>query len=138
MLDAVEDGYELRLANAALRAEQAHLLVAVDPDTDEALGTVTFCLPGGPWAEISRTGEAEFRMLAVAPEARGRGAGRALVEECLRRAAAAGAGRLVLSTQPSSAVAHRLYERLGFSRLPERDWSPAPGVDLLAYARPAP
>ncbi|NHC44811.1 GNAT family N-acetyltransferase [Motilibacter sp. K478] len=138
MLDAVEDGYALRLADAALRAEQAQLLVAVDPASDEPLGTVTFCLPGGPWAEISRAGEAEFRMLAVAPEARGRGAGRALVEECLRRAAAAGAHRLVLSTQPASVVAHRLYDRLGFTRMPERDWSPAPGVDLLAYARPAP
>jgi hypothetical protein len=32
-------------------------------------------------------------------------------------------------------AAHRLYERLGFHRLPERDWSPVPGVDLLVYAR---
>ena len=136
MLDAVEDGYERRLADAATRAEQAQLLVAVDGETGEPLGTVTFCLPGQPWAEISQPGEAEFRMLAVAPSARGRGAGRALVEECLARAAAAGASRLVLSTQPASATAHQLYARLGFGRLPERDWSPAPGVHLLAYARP--
>jgi hypothetical protein len=31
--------------------------------------------------------------------------------------------------------AHRLYERLGFTRLPERDWSPMPGTDLLVYTR---
>jgi hypothetical protein len=31
--------------------------------------------------------------------------------------------------------AHRLYERLGFTRLPERDWSPMPGIDLLVYCR---
>jgi hypothetical protein len=30
-------------------------------------------------------------------------------------------------------AAHRLYERLGFTRLPGRDWSPVPGVDLLVY-----
>jgi hypothetical protein len=30
-------------------------------------------------------------------------------------------------------AAHRLYERLGFTRLPERDWSPLPGVHLMAY-----
>jgi hypothetical protein len=30
-------------------------------------------------------------------------------------------------------AAHRIYERLGFTRIPERDWSPVPGVDLLAY-----
>ena len=26
----------------------------------------------------------------------------------------------------------RLYARLGFVRIPERDWSPLPGVQLLA------
>jgi hypothetical protein len=30
-------------------------------------------------------------------------------------------------------TAHRMYERLGFTRLPGRDWSPAPGVHLVAY-----
>ena len=29
--------------------------------------------------------------------------------------------------------AHRVYERLGFVRAPEDDWSPEPGVTLLAY-----
>jgi hypothetical protein len=31
-------------------------------------------------------------------------------------------------------AAHRLYERLGFTRLPDRDWTPVPGVDLRVYA----
>ena len=31
-------------------------------------------------------------------------------------------------------TAHRIYERLGFTRLPERDWSPRPGVDLYAFS----
>jgi hypothetical protein len=30
-------------------------------------------------------------------------------------------------------AAQHLYEDAGFVRLPERDWSPAPGVNLLAY-----
>jgi hypothetical protein len=29
--------------------------------------------------------------------------------------------------------AHRLYERLGFTRLPERDWQVLPHVTLIAY-----
>jgi ribosomal protein S18 acetylase RimI-like enzyme len=41
---------------------------------------------------------------------------------------------MVLSTDPRMTAANRLYERLGFARLPERDWSPAPDVDLLVYA----
>jgi hypothetical protein len=30
-------------------------------------------------------------------------------------------------------TAHRLYARFGFVRAPERDWSPAPGIDLIAF-----
>ena len=51
------------------------------------------------------------------------------------RARAAGKRRTVISTDPRMTAAHRLYERLGFTRLPERDWSPVPGIDLLVYAR---
>ena len=35
-----------------------------------------------------------------------------------------------------SEPAHRLYARLGFVRIPERDWSPFPGVDLWALRLP--
>ena len=31
------------------------------------------------------------------------------------------------------AAAHRLYERLGFGRGPERDWQPLPGVVLITF-----
>ena len=41
-----------------------------------------------------------------------------------------------LSTQAEMKAAHRIYERLGFLRTPERDWSPVPGVDLLTYVLP--
>jgi len=39
----------------------------------------------------------------------------------------------VLSSLPAQTPAHALYGRLGFRRTPHRDWSPAPGVDLLAF-----
>ena len=79
--------------------------------------------------------EAAFRMLVVDPAVQGGGVGRLLVEECLDRARAAGKRRMVLSTDPRMTAAHRLYGRLGFTRLPDRDWSPVPGIDLLVYAR---
>jgi ribosomal protein S18 acetylase RimI-like enzyme len=124
--------YTLHLADAGGRARDAMLLVAVDED-DEPVGTVTFAVAGSRMAELSREGEAEFRMLAVSPRARGRGVGEALVRACLDEARRAGARAVVLSTQPRMTAAHRIYERLGFTRIPERDWSPVPGVDLLAY-----
>ena len=51
----------------------------------------------------------------------------------IERAAREGIRHLVLLTQTDMKAAHHLYEEAGFSRLPERDWSPEPGVTLLAY-----
>ena len=33
----------------------------------------------------------------------------------------------------SMRAAHAVYRRAGFERAPERDWSPVPGVELLAF-----
>jgi ribosomal protein S18 acetylase RimI-like enzyme len=89
----------------------------------------------GDFGEVTESeDEAAFRMLAVDPAVRGRGVGELLVRTCLDRAGAAGKRRVVISTDPRMTSAHRLYERLGFRRLPARDWSPVPGVDLLVYS----
>ena len=99
----------------------------------QVLGGVTFVSGPGPLADLAREGEAEFRTLAVAPAGRGRGVGTTLVQECIDRARALGRRRLVLSTQPTMYAAQRVYERAGFTRAPGRDWSPVPGLGLLAY-----
>ncbi len=78
-------------------------------------------------------GEAEIRALAVRPEEQGTGVGGRLLRAVNELAAGLGATHLVLSTEPEMRTAHRLYERAGFVRLPERDWSPVPGVNLLVY-----
>lgn len=126
------DHYAPILADVATRAGHGEVLAAVDGDTGTVLGAVTFVLPGSAYAEISRPGEAEFRTLAVAPGAQGRGVGDALVRACLDRARALGCRAVVISTRDIAYPARRLYERLGFHRMPERDWAPVPGVNLLA------
>lgn len=78
-------------------------------------------------------GEAEIRALAVAPHARGRGVGRTLVTAIMERATDRQVRHLLLLTQPDMRAAHHLYNEAGFSRLPDRDWSPEPGEILLAY-----
>ena len=128
-----DDDYAAELLGAAHRAAEAELIVAVDPTSHELLGTVTFCLNGSHYAEISRAGEAEFRMLAVAPAARGRGIGHALARWCVDRAREQGCTAVVLSSLDRMHTAHRLYERMGFRRLPERDWTPTPDITLIAY-----
>jgi ribosomal protein S18 acetylase RimI-like enzyme len=74
-------------------------------------------------------------MLAVAPEAQRRGVGEALVRACMRLAWSGGKCGIALSTATTMLAAHRMYERLGFVRDAGRDWQPAAGVSLLAYAR---
>jgi ribosomal protein S18 acetylase RimI-like enzyme len=123
------------LADAESRDREAELWVAAEATTGRVLGSVTFAEPGSDYAELAEPHEAEFRMLAVAHEARGRGVGEALVRLCIERARELGLAGLVMSTQPSMVRAHRVYERLGFVRAPERDWEPVPGVSLLAYHR---
>ncbi len=125
------DGYVDVLADTARRAREAEIWVAVDDE--QLLGSVTFVPPGSPFREIARDDEGEFRMLAVDPSARGRGVGQALVELCLRRSRELGYVGVRMSTMDRMTSAHRVYQRLGFTRLPEDDWSPEPGVSLLAY-----
>lgn len=127
-----EHGYEQLLADVPARAGAGELLVAADRATGELLGAVLLVLPGSPYAELCGPGEAEFRMLAVDPRAQGRGVGRALVRACLDRARALGCVRVVICTRSFSTPAHRLYAGFGFVRTPDRDWSPMPGVDLIA------
>jgi ribosomal protein S18 acetylase RimI-like enzyme len=124
--------YAAELADAPRRARDAELLVAVDAE-GMLLGTITVCTPGSPLGEVSRPGELEFRMLAVDPTARRRGVGKALVTTVLERAIQIGAHRVVLCSAAEMRVAHRLYTRLGFSRMPERDWQPVPGFTLLVF-----
>jgi ribosomal protein S18 acetylase RimI-like enzyme len=127
-----DSDYVVRLRDAASRSREAELVVALYEG--EPTGTVTYCRHGSPWAQLTVQGEAEFRMLAVVPSARGLGLGEALVRHCITRAREDGCTMLRLSTEPVMHAAHRIYRRLGFARTPERDWRPQPGVTLMTYA----
>jgi len=62
-----------------------------------------------------------FRLLGVAPTARGRGVGRALVAHTVGLARAQGLTRIGIRSGPQMRDAHRLYEQLGFVRRRERE-----------------
>jgi ribosomal protein S18 acetylase RimI-like enzyme len=130
-LYAVSDSYSAALRDVAGRARTARVLVAVDEG--RLLGCATLILDGGPLSELAAPDEGEFRMLAVDPSVQGRGAGEALVRACIDEIRSAGRARVVLSSARDMKSAHRLYERLGFTRAPARDWSPVPGVELAVY-----
>jgi ribosomal protein S18 acetylase RimI-like enzyme len=136
-------GYAYTLRTLGLDGHGTILVAADGPgsteklaDTEKLLGTVMF----EPWhadSEVARSpDEAEVRALAVAPWAQGRGVGRTLMRAVIDEAAARGAARLLLSTQPEMKAAQHLYRSLGFARTPELDWTPVPGVTLLGFSLP--
>lgn len=128
---APESDYEPRLR--VLGADGLGQVLVAERPAGGLLGTIML----QPWPHAGEvvTGphEAEVRALAVRPEARGDGVGRALLAAVIDVAVSKDVKHLVLCTQTGMKAAQRLYEESGFSRLPERDWSPGPHVSLLAY-----
>ncbi|HEY0780445.1 MAG TPA: GNAT family N-acetyltransferase [Gemmatirosa sp.] len=114
-------------ARSAARDGELVGSVFLYPPAADAYGGLT---AGAPWPEI--------RLLAVAPEARGVGAGRALMDACVARARAMGAVALGLHTSASMTAARRLYAAMGFVREPSYDFRPD-GAELVeAYRLPLP
>lgn len=128
-----EDEYLVRIRDAVGRSLDSVVLVAVDTDAELILGTVTWCPVTSSHREVAGAGEGEFRMLGVATAGRGRGVGEMLVRECIFRAQREALTAMVISTSPQMQAARRIYERLGFERLPDRDWTPVPDFPLWAY-----
>lgn len=126
--------YLEELADVAGRAAKVPVLVAVDSASGELVGGVAYIPGPGPLAEIEHDDEAGIRMLAVAPEAQGRGIGRALVEACIERARAEGKRRVVLLTVPAMTAAVAMYRSMGFAREEANDWEYEPGRLLIGFA----
>ena len=127
--------YFSKLADVAGRAPFATVLVAV---TDGRLiGTATVELD----ATVEGTrglqpGQANLRLIAVDPSARGRGTGRLLVEACVNVARMAGKDVATLHTTDHMAAAQRIYRSIGFDRDPLRDIELSPSLVLRAFRLP--
>jgi GNAT superfamily N-acetyltransferase len=124
-------GYARELRDVAGRVRDAEVFVAcVD---DKIVGGITFVADStSPLSEWDDAGASGIRMLAIAPEAQGMGLGRALTEFTLERSRTLGKKRMLLHSASFMAPAHKLYESMGFVRLPEIDFEVDP-VILLGY-----
>lgn len=78
-------------------------------------------------------GWAGIRLLAVHPAYRGRGIGRALMEECIHCCREQNIKTIGLHTTAIMDTARKMYERMGFVRAPEYDFHPRPGTVIMAY-----
>lgn len=123
--------------DAAGRAAAGELLVA---EVDAVIvGTANLLRAGSPYGRLGRPGEAELRLLTVASAARGRGIAEALVNASIESAAEWGVDQLVLDTGDQNFAAQRLYERMNFSRDPQREQelaaSSSDGIGSFVYTK---
>ncbi|MDQ1074691.1 MULTISPECIES: GNAT family N-acetyltransferase [Microbacterium] len=134
--DGLTESYVASLADVAGRLAHGEVWVAVNA-SGEIVGTVWVPRPGERLSPLARDGELDFRQLAVAPSARGRGVGEALTRHVIDLARARGARRVVMNSGPEMIGAHALYLKLGFRRLTEREHpvevEPGRFLDLRAF-----
>jgi ribosomal protein S18 acetylase RimI-like enzyme len=128
MAPAAWSGLELAL-HSALDADAMRIVAERD---GVLIGSVMLFAPSAVsyGAAGAQTSNPELRLLAVAPGERGNGVGQALVLACAARARNMGATALGLHTSASLQAAIRLYTRMGFVRVPERDVQ-LPGSELI-------
>jgi ribosomal protein S18 acetylase RimI-like enzyme len=121
------------IADVAGRADRTEILVVADHG--EIIGSATLELDGRTSAEDGPLPphEAHIRMLGVHPDARGRGAAKALMEACEARARGAGRTFMTLNTTDLMGAAKAMYEGLGYVRGPDQPLSE--GMTLLLYEK---
>ena len=125
-------GYLEEIGNVAGRATRVPVLVAVTDGRvigSASLETEEASLGDDP----IEPGTANVRMLGVDPEARGRGAGRALLGACIAEARRRGKRAVTLHTTEDMHAALALYVSAGFVRDPGRDWKVDESFTLTAY-----
>lgn len=130
--------YLEEIVDLEARAQASELVVATLDD--RAVGCVSYYPPGSgsryephSFAVGWPDDWAAFRLLSVHPDARGRGIGRKLTEECINRARVEGASAVGLHTTAVMAAARTLYESMGFERAPNHDFYGGPGIQVDAY-----
>jgi ribosomal protein S18 acetylase RimI-like enzyme len=111
--------------NETMQAPEGMMLVAERQGRIE--GAVKF-YPDAAQAHQGQwpAGAGLIRVLAVAPDSRGRGYGVRLTQECLKRARDLKTPTIFLYTGTFMAAARHIYEKLGFKRAPKFDRDPGP------------
>jgi GNAT superfamily N-acetyltransferase len=120
--------FAVDIANVRGRMESAEILVA------ERDGKLVGSLTRYPDWRGAQEGSVAVRILAVPPEERGAGIGRALMQHAIDRSRTEGKSRVILTTTPDMTPVRELCESLGFRREPGLDHMPAPGVHAQGYA----
>ena len=123
-----QPGYYKMLANIGdfTKNPDTKLLVAASPESKILGGVVYFgdmkyYGSGGTATEaINASG---IRLLAVDPNTRGMGVGKALTQVCIQNARDRKQSEVILHTTKAMEIAWGMYEKMGFKRSPDLDFS---------------
>jgi ribosomal protein S18 acetylase RimI-like enzyme len=133
---SASSGYAETLRGFGFDGDCVVLVAAGDDVAGEdggILGTIAL-EPFGPHSELARDeAEADIRAFAVDARTQGQGVGRQLLHAVIEHAGQRGIRRLRLCTLPAMEAAQHLYAMTGFTRTPDLDFEPGPGVALRAY-----
>ncbi len=121
-----QPAYYDMLANIGRFTEKPATRVLVAMAENKLVGGVVYF---GDMAQYGSGGSATqvrnaagIRLLAVAPEARGLGVGKALTDACIAAARQDELAEVVLHTTKAMQVAWAMYEKRGFQRSPDLDF----------------
>ena len=101
------------------------LLVAVSSENEIVGGVVFFNdmkYYGSGGIATKEVNSAGFRLLAVSPSARGKGIGKLLTEECIRKAKEAKLRQVIIHSTKAMQIAWKMYENLSFKRSEDLDF----------------
>lgn len=122
-----QPSYYQMLANIGklTKEPETKLMIAVSSENELLGGVVYFgdmkyYGSGGTATKV--TNASGIRLLAVHPDARGMGIGKALTQACIQMAKDKKQAQVVLHTTKAMQVAWGLYERMGFKRSPDLDF----------------
>ena len=125
--ESEQPNYYKMLANIGelTNKPETELLVAVSSD-DKIVGGVVYFSDmryyGSGGTATNEQNASGFRLLAVDPLTRGKGIGKLLTNECIRKAKDKKVYQMIIHTTMSMQTAWKMYENLGFKRSEDLDF----------------
>lgn len=125
--EAEQPNYYRMLENIGEITNKPHteLIVALAPD-EKVAGAVVFFgnmqYYGSGGSATTEQNTAGFRLLAVDSTHRGRGIGRLLTHECIRKAKDKNLSQMIIHSTKAMQIAWTMYEKIGFTRSKDLDF----------------
>lgn len=129
----VSERRKTELRDVASRRKNGVVLVA--EEKGEVVATVSLFKPGAKESEAWSADAACLRMMAIHPKHQGKGISAELVSACFDTAKSWQLKAVELHIRRGAMGLARMYERLGFLRVPTGDKDLLPEIYLEAYRR---